>query len=196
MLIQCRLVLIVWFLWSVCVHVCLCVCVVLWEEDQNELMLACSYPGKLQILMKHFPSLLHASSQSHFPRSTPLPPSPTVICVSFVTILLLSCVSCKAMIVFSFPQDGRSSLMLASQNGHHEVVKVSLSACANVDLQDNVSTTSPIPKLYGDLCYNVILYCGLEGYVHTTVMEIIWDVYTCVGLLWHILVLVWCVEYY
>ena len=60
-----------------------------------------------------------------------------------MTILLMSCVSCSAMIMFALLQDGRSSLMLASQNGHHEVVKVLLSAGAKVDLQDKVSFTSP-----------------------------------------------------
>ena len=55
----------------------------------------------------------------------------------------MSCVSCSAMIMFAFLQDGQSSLMLASRNGHHEVVEVLSSAGANVDLQDEVSTTSP-----------------------------------------------------
>ena len=55
----------------------------------------------------------------------------------------MSCVSCSAMIMFSSVQVGQSSLMLASQNGHNEVVKVLLSAGAKVDLQDQVSTTSP-----------------------------------------------------
>ena len=81
--------------------------------------------------------------------TSPPPPSPTVICVSSVTILLMSCVSCKAMIVFSSLQDGRSSLMLASWNGHHEVVKMLLLAGAKFDLRDNVSTTNarwwPVP---------------------------------------------------
>ena len=40
-------------------------------------------------------------------------------------------------------QNGRSSLMRASENGHEEVVRMLLSAGANVDLQDEVSITSP-----------------------------------------------------
>ena len=69
-------------------------------------------------------------------------------------------------------QDGWSSLMLASHYGHHEVVKVLLSAGANVDLQDEVSSTSPsrVPTV---TCPDVMLYCGLEGYMHTIVVEII-----------------------
>ena len=67
-----------------------------------------------------------------------LSPSPTVVCVSSVTILLMSCVSSIAIIMFSSPQLEISSLMYASQNGHHEVVKVLLSAGANVDFQNKV----------------------------------------------------------
>ena len=44
---------------------------------------------------------------------------------------------------YSSLQVGQSSLMLAFQNGHHEVVKVLLSAGAKVDLQDVVSTYRP-----------------------------------------------------
>ena len=72
-----------------------------------------------------------------------LPPPPTVVCVSSVTIILMSCVSCSAMIMFSSLQVGKSSLMSASYHGHHEVVKMLLSAGAKVDLLDKVSTTSP-----------------------------------------------------
>ena len=55
----------------------------------------------------------------------------------------MSCVSCTAMIMFSSPQHGWSSLMFASHNGHLEVMIMLLSAGANVDLQNKVSTTSP-----------------------------------------------------
>ena len=46
------------------------------------------------------------------------------------------------MIMFSSPQDGQSSLMFASQNGHNEVVSILLTDGAKVDLQNKVSTTS------------------------------------------------------
>ena len=44
-------------------------------------------------------------------------------------------------------QNGKSSLILASWEGHTEVVKMLLSSCANVDLQDNVNIifSSPSP---------------------------------------------------
>ena len=71
------------------------------------------------------------------------PPSPTGVRVSSVTMLLMNCVSCSAMIMFSSLQVGWSSLLVASENGHHEVVKVLLSAGANVDLQNEVSTSGP-----------------------------------------------------
>ena len=46
--------------------------------------------------------------------------------------------------VCSSLQDGQSSLMRASVNGHEGVVRILLSACAKVDLQDYlVSSTSP-----------------------------------------------------
>ena len=45
--------------------------------------------------------------------------------------------------MFSSLQDRISSLMAASYNGHHEVVKMLLSAGAKVDLKNLVSTTSP-----------------------------------------------------
>ena len=38
------------------------------------------------------------------------------------------------------PQDGWSSLMVASQNGHVEVVDKLVQQGARVDLQDNVNT--------------------------------------------------------
>ena len=63
-------------------------------------------------------------------------PSRTGVCVLFVTV------SCSAMIMFSSVQNGWSSLMMASQKGHHEVVKVLLSVDANVDLLTKVSSTS------------------------------------------------------
>ena len=47
------------------------------------------------------------------------------------------------MILFSCLQDGWSSLMVASENGHHEVVKVLLSVGAKVDLLNKVSTAHP-----------------------------------------------------
>ena len=47
------------------------------------------------------------------------------------------------MIMCSSLQDELSSLMLASQNGHIEVLRTLLSAGAKVDLQNKVSTTSP-----------------------------------------------------
>ena len=46
---------------------------------------------------------------------------------------------CTDMIICSYLQDGRSSLMLASWNGLHDVVEMVLSAGANVDLQCTVS---------------------------------------------------------
>ena len=55
----------------------------------------------------------------------------------------MSCVSCTAIIMCSSLQDGRSSLMIASQNGHNQVVKVLLSAGIEVDLQDGVSILRP-----------------------------------------------------
>ena len=70
-------------------------------------------------------------------------PLPTGVCVSSVRILVISCASCTAMIMFSSPQHGRSSLMFASQNGHNEAVRILLTAGANVDLQNKVSSTSP-----------------------------------------------------
>ena len=53
----------------------------------------------------------------------------------------MSCIMCTEMIMFS-SQDGRSSLMFASQNGHNELVRILLSAGAKVDLQNKVSNTS------------------------------------------------------
>ena len=50
---------------------------------------------------------------------------------------------CTAMIMCSSLQDGQSSLMFASQNGHIEVVRMLLSADAKLDIQDEVSTTNP-----------------------------------------------------
>ena len=50
------------------------------------------------------------------------------------------------MIMCSSLQDGLSSLMLASRNCHHEVVKklLSTAAGAQIDLLNKVSTTSPL----------------------------------------------------
>ena len=47
-----------------------------------------------------------------------------------------------SIIIHSSFQYGRSSLMWASEKGHEEVVKILLSAGAQVDLQDNVSSIS------------------------------------------------------
>ena len=55
----------------------------------------------------------------------------------------MSCVSSIAVIMTSSPQSENSSLIFASHKGHHEVVKVLLSAGAKVDLQNKVSTSSP-----------------------------------------------------
>ena len=71
------------------------------------------------------------------------PSSPTDVCVSSVSILVMNCASCTAMILFSSPQHGWSALLFASQNGHSEVVRMLLSAGANVDLQNKVSITRP-----------------------------------------------------
>ena len=65
----------------------------------------------------------------------------------------MSCVSCIAMIMCSSLQDGRSSLMIASQNGHNEIVMMLLSAGMEVDLQDKVSILRP----YDNLCHDVTL---------------------------------------
>ena len=59
---------------------------------------------------------------------------------------MISCVSCTAMIMFSSPQDGQSSLMFASQNGHSKVVRILLTAGAKVDLQNKVSILPAHPK--------------------------------------------------
>ena len=49
--------------------------------------------------------------------------------------------------------------MKASEKGHNEVVSILLSSGAKVDLEDQVSaTTRPIPKAYGDLYPDVMLY--------------------------------------
>ena len=57
-------------------------------------------------------------------------------------------------------------------------VTILVMSCNNnndVDLQGKVSTSSPPQR-------DVMLHCGLEGYVDTIVVEIIWGVYTCVSL--------------
>ena len=89
-----------------------------------------------------------------------------VIC-DYLTIEL-----CSTMMMFLCLQDGRSSLLFASQFGHHEVVKMLLSADANVDLQDKVSTTSPSQRPCPEL----------ESYVHTFVVENMGGGYSCVHL--------------
>ena len=64
-----------------------------------------------------------------------------VICIyvdgfsSFVVILTSCCGCCTVS-----PQDGWSSLMVASENGHMEVVDKLVQHGARVDLQDNVNT--------------------------------------------------------
>ena len=101
-----------------------------------------------------------------------LPSSSTVVCVPSVTILLMSCVSSIAVMMCSSPQLETSSLMMALQNGHHEVVKVLLSAGAKVDLLTKVSITSPSQRPCPEL----------ESYVLTFVVEIMGGGYSCVGL--------------
>ena len=49
-----------------------------------------------------------------------------------------------SIFISSSLQGGSSSLILASDEGHKEVVEMLLSADAHVDLQDNVSSTSPV----------------------------------------------------
>ena len=51
--------------------------------------------------------------------------------------------TCTAITICSSLQLGLSSLMVASLNGHEEVVRMLLSAGAKPDLQDKVSSTSP-----------------------------------------------------
>ena len=113
----------------------------------------------------------------HHPISTSFPHL-QVFVFSSVSILVMGCVSYTAMIMCSSLQDGRSSLMIASQNGHNAVVRMLLSAGAKVDLQDEVSILRP----YGNLCPDVMLYLGLEGYVHTIVFVMLRGVNSCVGL--------------
>ena len=50
--------------------------------------------------------------------------------------------------------------MEASQNGHEEVVRILLSAGANVDLQDKVSSTSPAQ---GPLLLDCMYLYGFTG---------------------------------
>ena len=52
-------------------------------------------------------------------------------------------VSGMSIIIQSSLQDGWSSLMLACCNGDVEVVRILVSAGAQVNLQDEVSSTSP-----------------------------------------------------
>ena len=59
------------------------------------------------------------------------------------------------MIMCSSLQDELSSLMLASQNGHIEVLRMLLSAGAKVDLQNKVSTTI---TSQGSMVTDVMLY--------------------------------------
>ena len=48
-----------------------------------------------------------------------------------------------SIIISSSLQNGESSLMMACEKGHAEVVKMLLSAGAHVNDQDKVSNTSP-----------------------------------------------------
>ena len=52
-------------------------------------------------------------------------------------------VSGMSIIIHLSLQDGTSSLMEACKNGHVEVVQLLLKKGANVNHQDNVSSTSP-----------------------------------------------------
>ena len=47
-----------------------------------------------------------------------------------------------SIIISSYLQDGRSSLMMACEKGHAEVVRMLLSAGAHVDDQTKVSNTN------------------------------------------------------
>ena len=62
--------------------------------------------------------------------------------VSSVSIMEL-CDVMFSKIISSYLQDGWSSLMLACENGHTEVVRMLLSAGAHVNHQSKVSSTSP-----------------------------------------------------
>ena len=63
------------------------------------------------------------------------------------------------MIMCSSLQYGWSSLMKASEKGHNEIVRILLSSGAKVDLTNQVSaTTRPIPRAYGNLYPDVMLY--------------------------------------
>ena len=56
-------------------------------------------------------------------------------------------------------QDGWSSLMMACEKGHTEVVRMLLSAGAHVNNQSKVSSTGqPSPMTLGDLYPDVRLY--------------------------------------
>ena len=105
------------------------------------------YHGDYNAKLNSDLSLLHISSHLNFPSSR------TGFSVFSVRILVMGCVSYTAMIMFSSPQHGRSSLMFASQNGHNEVVRMLLSASAKVDLQNKVSTTS---LFHSDFCPDVM----------------------------------------
>ena len=109
----------------------------------------------------YFPSLLHATTPSQLPFFTY-----RRLCVLYEYLSDKLCFLYSHDYVSSL-QDGQSSLMIASQNGHNGVVRMLLSAGAKVDLQDEVSILRP----YGNLCPDVMLYCGLEGYVHIIVFN-------------------------
>ena len=106
------------------------------------------------------------------------PPSPTGFLCVHGSYLSDKLYFCTAMIMGSSFQDGQTSLILSSKNGHIEVVRMLLSAGVNVDLQDKVSTTSPSQGSM--VTFTLMCCCGLEGYVHTIVMEIMSGACTCV----------------
>ena len=60
---------------------------------------------------------------------------------------------------FCSHQDGWSSLMLASEKGHKEVVKRLLSAGAQANLQNKVSITSPVQ---GPMVTCMIMLIGVD----------------------------------
>ena len=57
-----------------------------------------------------------------------------------------SCFRTESRCFYVSPQNGRSSLMAASQNGHVEVVHKLLKRGARVDLQNKVNTSCDVIK--------------------------------------------------
>ena len=74
-------------------------------------------------------------------------------------------VSGMSIIIHSSLQDGTSSLKLACEKGHAEVVKILVSAGAHVNDQRKVSSTSPMTL--GDLYPDVRLYSEVETIIMT-----------------------------